>query len=173
MEEEKKDWVEKFSKDELIEDIQREFATDAKNNTGCGGFLLLLLVYNLVNGFITGDWLSQLWSFPVLLLPLFVFEIWWKKRMSKYEDAHQLVDMYQKYNKANKILGYLAALALVLYMSYDIYSDFGEVSMTKTIVFAAIGVILIGVLVWSLFRKRDKQPVEKELDRLRDMISKE
>ena len=41
MEEEKKDWVEKFSKDELIEDIQREFATDAKNNTGCGGFLLL------------------------------------------------------------------------------------------------------------------------------------
>ena len=93
--------------------------------------------------------------------------------MSKCEDAHQLVDMYQKYNKANKILGYLAALALVLYMSYDIYSDFGEVSMTKTIVFAAIGVILIGVLVWSLFRKRDKRPVEKELDRLRDMISKE
>lgn len=173
MEEEKKDWVEKFSKDELIEDIQREFATDAKNNTGCGGFLLLLLVYNLVNGFITGDWLSHEWYAPGILLLLFVFDIWWKKKMSKCEDAHQLVDMYQKYNKANKILGYLAALALVLYMSYDIYSDFGEVSMTKTIVFAAIGVILIGVLVWSLFRKRNKQPVEKELDRLRQLNAQE
>ncbi len=173
MEQENKDWVEIFSKDELVEDIQHEFATDAKNNIGCGGFLLLLLVYNLVNGFITGDWLSQLWSIPVLFLPLFVFEIWWKKRMSKCEDAHQLVDMYAKYNKTNKILGYIAELALVLYISYDIYSGFGEFGMTRTIVFAAIGIIIIGVLVWSLFRKRDKQPVEKELDRLRDMISKE
>ena len=173
MEEEKKDWVEKFSKDELIEDIQREFATDARNNIGCGGFLLILLVYNLIAAFETSDWVSQLWSLPAYFLLLFIYDIWWKKKMSKCEDAHKLVDMYQKYNKANKILGYLAALALVLYMSYDIYSDFGEVSMTKTIVFAAIGVILIGVLVWSLFRKRDKQPVEKELDRLRDMISKE
>ena len=93
--------------------------------------------------------------------------------MSKCEDAHQLVDMYAKYNKTNKILGYIAVLALVLYISYDIYSGFGEFGMTRTIVFAAIGIIIIGALVWSLFRKRDKQPVEKELDRLRDMISKE
>ncbi len=49
MEEEKKDWVEKFSKDELIEDIQREFASDAQNDIGCGGFLLLLLVYNVLS----------------------------------------------------------------------------------------------------------------------------
>ena len=173
MEEEKKDWVEKFSKDELIEDIQREFATDAKNNTGCGGFLLLLLVYNLVNGFITGDWLSLLWSFPVLLLPLFVFEIWWKKRMSKCEDAHQLVDMYAKYNKTNRILCYILAFAYVLYWCYDIYSDIGEASMTRIVVFAAFIIIIIGILIWSLFRKRGKRPVEKELDRLRDMISKE
>lgn len=173
MEEEKKDWVEKFSKDELIEDIQREFATDARNNIGCGGFFLVILVYNLVGVFETGDWLSQQWTVPAYILLLFIYEIWWKKRMSKCEDAHQLVDMYQKYNKTNKILGYLAALALVLYMSYDIYSDFGEVSRTKTIVFAAIGVIIIGILIWSLFRKRGKRPVEKELDRLRDMISKE
>lgn len=173
MEEEKKDWVEKFSKDELIEDIQREFATDARNGMGCGSFILILLVYFIFDSYRIGDWSSHEWYAPGILLLLFVFDIWWKKKMSKCEDAHQLVDMYQKYNKANKILGYLAALALVLYMSYDIYSDFGEVSMTKTIVFAAIGVILIGVLVWSLFRKRNKQPVEKELDRLRDMISKE
>lgn len=173
MEEEKKDWVEKFSKDELVDDIQREFATDAQNDIGCGGFLILLLVYNLVNGFITGDWLSQLWSFPVLLLPLFVFEIWWKKRMSKCEDAHQLVDMYAMYNKANKTLGYTVATAWILFMCYDFYSDLGEASMTRIVVFVAFIVIIIGILIWSLFRKRGKRPVEKEIDRLRDMISKE
>lgn len=173
MEEEKKDWVEKFSKDELIEDIQREFATDANNNIGCGGFLLLLLVYNLFSAFDTGDWLSQLWSLPAILLLLLIFDIWWKKKMSKCEDAHQLVDMYAKYNKANKILAYIAAIALVLYMCYEFYSDFGEASMTRTLVFAALIVIIIGILIWSLFRKRDKRPVEKELDRLRNMITKE
>lgn len=173
MQEEEKNWVEKFSKDELIEDIQREFATDARNNIGCGSFLLLFLVYNLVGAFETGDWLSELWSLPALFLLLFIYEIWWKKKMSKCEDAHKLVDMYQKYNKANKILSYIVAFALVLYFCYDIYSDFGEVSMTRTIVFAVIGVILIGVLIWSLFHKRDKQPVDKEIDRLNDLLSKE
>ena len=173
MEEEKKDWVEKFSKNELIEDIQREFATDAQNNIGCGGFLLLLLVYNIVSGFTTGDWFNNLWSMPAFLLPLFALEIWWKKKMSKCEDAHQLVDMYAKYNKANKILGYIVAIVLVLCMCYDYFSDFGEASMTRNILFAALIVIFIGILIWSLFRKRDKKPVEKELDRLRDMISEE
>lgn len=173
MQEEEKNWVEKFSKDELIEDIQREFATDARNNIGCGSFLLLFLVYNLVGAFETGDWLSELWSLPALFLLLFIYEIWWKKKMSKCEDAHKLVDMYQKYNKANKILSYIVAFALVLYFCYDIYSDFGEVSMTRTIVFAVIGVILIGILIWSLFHKRDKQPVDKEIDRLNDLLSKE
>ena len=70
-------------------------------------------------------------------------------------------------------MGCIAAIALVLYLCYDIYSDFGEASMTSTIVFAAIGGILIGVLVWSLFRKRNKQPVEKEIDRLNDLLSKD
>lgn len=171
MEEQEKKWVEKFNKDELIEDIQREFATDARNNIGCGGFFLVILVYNLVGVFETGDWLSQQWTVPAYILLLFIYEIWWKKKMSKCEDAHKLVDMYQKYNKTNKILGYIVAFALVLYFCYDIYSDFGEASMTSTIVFAAIGGILIGVLVWSLFRKRNKQPVEKEIDRLNDLLS--
>ena len=172
MEEQEKNWVEKFSKDELIEDIQREFATDARNNIGCGGFLLILLVFNLVGAFETGDWLSQLWSLPALLLLLFIYEIWWKKKMSKCEDAHQLVDMYAKYNKTNKILCYIAASALVLYLCYDIYSDFGEVSMTSTLIFSATVVIIIGILIWSLFHKRDKPPVEKEIDRLKDLLSK-
>ena len=173
MEEQDKNWVEKFSKDELIEDIQREFATDARNNIGCGSFLLLLLVYNLVGAYETGDWLPELWSVPAYLLLLFIYEIWWKKKMSKCEDAHKLVDMYQKYNKANKILGYILASGLVLYLCYDIYSDFGKVSMTRTIVFAVIGVIIMGILIWSLFHKRDKQPVDKEIDRLNDLLSKE
>lgn len=173
MEEEKKDWVEKFNKDELIEDIQREFATDARNNIGCGGFFLVILVYNLVGVFETGDWLSQQWTVPAYILLLFIYEIWWKKKMSKCEDAHKLVDMYQKYNKTNKILGYIVASALVLYFCYDIYSDFGEVSMTRTIVFSAVVIIIFGILIWSLFHKRDKQPVEKEIDRLNDLLSKE
>ena len=173
MEEEKKDWVEKFSKDELIEDIQREFGTDAKNNIGCGGVLLLLLVLNIISAFVTGDWLSELWSLPAVLLPLFIYEIWWKKKLSKCEDPQRLVDMYDKYKKYNKILSYIAMFALVLYISYDIYSDFGKVSLTTTLIFVALAVIIIGILVWSVFRKKDKQPVEKELDRLRDLISKE
>ena len=171
MEEQEKNWVEKFSKDELIEDIQHEFDTDARNNIGCGGFLLILLVFNLFSAFKTGNWSTQAWPALAWLLLLFIYEIWWKKKMSKCEDAHKLVDMYHKYNKANKILGCIAAIALVLYLCYDIYSDFGEASMTSTIVFAAIGGILIGVLVWSLFRKRNKQPVEKEIDRLNDLLS--
>lgn len=173
MEEQEKNWVEKFSKDELIEDIQREFATDARNNIGCGGFFLVILVYNLVGVFETGDWLSQQWTVPAYILLLFIYEIWWKKKMSKCEDAHKLVDMYQKYNKTNKILGYIVASALVLYFCYDIYSDFGEVSMTRTIVFSAVVIIIFGILIWSLFHKRDKQPVEKEIDRLNDLLSKE
>ena len=173
MEKEKKDWVEKFSKDELIEDIQREFGTDAKNNIGCGGVLLLLLVLNIISAFVTGDWLSELWSLPAVLLPLFIYEIWWKKKLSKCEDPQRLVDMYDKYKKYNKILSYIAMFALVLYISYDIYSDFGKVSLTTTLIFVALAVIIIGILVWSVFRKKDKQPVEKELDRLRDLISKE
>lgn len=173
MEEQEKKWVEKFSKDELIEDIQREFATDARNNIGCGGFFLVILVYNLVGVFETGDWLSQQWTVPAYILLLFIYEIWWKKKMSKCEDAHKLVDMYQKYNKTNKILGYIVASALVLYFCYDIYSDFGEVSMTRTIVFSAVVIIIFGILIWSLFHKRDKQPVEKEIDRLNDLLSKE
>jgi hypothetical protein len=173
MEEQEKNWVEKFSKDELIEDIQREFATDARNNIGCGGFLLILLVYNLIGAFETDDWVSQLWSLPAYFLLLFIYDIWWKKKMSKCEDAHKLVDMYQKYNKTNKILSYIVASALVLYFCYDIYSDFGEVSMTKTIVFSASVIIIIGIIIWSLFYKRDKPPVEKEIDRLNDLLSKE
>ena len=173
MEEEKNDWVEKFSKDELIEDIQREFATDAKNNIGCGGVFLLLIVYNVISAFSTGDWVSVLWSLPAILLLLFVFEIWWKKKLSKCEDAHQLVDTYDKYKKANKILGFIAAFALVIYICYDIYFDFGKVSISVTLIFAAIALIIIGFLVWGMFRKRDKQPVEKEIDRLRELISKE
>lgn len=173
MEEQEKKWVEKFNKDELIEDIQREFATDARNNIGCGGFFLVILVYNLVGVFETGDWLSQQWTVPAYILLLFIYEIWWKKKMSKCEDAHKLVDMYQKYNKTNKILGYIVASALVLYFCYDIYSDFGEVSMTRTIVFSAVVIIIFGILIWSLFHKRDKQPVEKEIDRLNDLLSKE
>ena len=93
--------------------------------------------------------------------------------MSKCEDAHQLVDMYAMYNKANKTLGYTVAIGWILFMCYDFYSDFGEASMTRIVVFAAFIVIIIGILIWSLFRKRGKRPVEKELDRLRDMISKE
>ena len=173
MEEQEKNWVEKFSKDELIEDIQHEFATDARNNIGCGGFFLVILVYNLVGVFETGDWLSQQWTVPAYILLLFIYEIWWKKKMSKCEDAHKLVDMYQKYNKTNKILGYIVASALVLYFCYDIYSDFGEVSMTRTIVFSAVVIIIFGILIWSLFHKRDKPPVEKEIDRLNDLLSKE
>ncbi len=172
MEEQEKNWVEKFSKDELIEDIQREFATDARNNIGCGGFLLILLVFNLVGAFETGDWLSQLWSLPALLLLLFIYEIWWKKKMSKCEDAHQLVDMYAKYNKTNKILGCIAAIALVLYWCYDFYSNFGKESMATTLISAALIALLFGILVWFLFHKRDKQPVEKEIDRLKDLLSK-
>ena len=173
MGEQENNWVEKFNKDELIEDIQREFATDAKNNIGCGGFFLVILVYNLVGVFETGDWLSQQWTVPAYILLLFIYEIWWKKKMSKCEDAHKLVDMYQKYNKTNKILGYIVASALVLYFCYDIYSDFGEVSMTRTIVFSAVVIIIFGILIWSLFHKRDKPPVEKEIDRLNDLLSKE
>lgn len=173
MEEQEKKWVEKFNKDELIEDIQREFATDARNNIGCGGFFLVILVYNLVGVFETGDWLSQQWTVPAYILLLFIYEIWWKKKMSKCEDAHKLVDLYQKYNKTNKILGYIVASALVLYFCYDIYSDFGEVSMTRTIVFSAVVIIIFGILIWSLFHKRDKPPVEKEIDRLNDLLSKE
>ena len=129
MEEEKKDWVKKFSKDELIEDIQREFATDAKNNIGCAGVFLLLIVFNVISAFKTSDWLSALWSAPAILLILFAFDIWWKKKLSKCEDAHLLVDTYDKYTKANKILGSIVAFALVLYICYDIYSDFGKVSI--------------------------------------------
>lgn len=173
MEEQDNNWVEKFSKDELIEDIQREFATDVRNNIWCGSFFLFLLVCNLVGAFETGDWMSELLSLPAFLLLLFIYEIWWKKKMSKCEDAHKLVDVYHKYNKANKILGYILASALVLYLCYDLYSDFGEVSMTRTIVFAVIGVIVMGIIIWSLFHKRDKQPVDKEIDRLNDLLSKE
>ena len=173
MEEQEKNWVEKFSKDELIEDIQHEFATDARNNIGCGGFFLVILVYNLVGVFETGDWLSQQWTVPAYILLLFIYEIWWKKKMSKCEDAHKLVDMYQKYNKTNKILGYIVASALVLYFCYDIYSDFGKESVAITLISIAIAGIVIGLLTWALFRKRDKMPVEKEMDRLRDMISEE
>jgi len=170
MEEQEKNWVEKFSKDELIEDIQSEFATDARNNIGCGGFLLILLVGNLVSAFKTGDWSSQLWSLPALLLPLFIYEIWWKKRMSKCENAHQLVNMYAKYNKTNRILCYILAFAFVLYWCYDIYSDIGKESLATTLFCAAVFVIL---LIWSLFSKKDKKPVEKEIDRLNDLLSKE
>ena len=170
---EKKDWVEKFSKDELIEDIKREFDSDAKNNIGCGGLVLLLIVYNLIGAFETGDWVSQLWSLPAYFLLLFIYDIWWKKKMSKCEDAHRLVDMYDKYTKANKIFGYIAAFALVLYMGYDIYSDFGKVSLATTLLFSALALIIIGFLVWSHFNKGDKKPVEKELEHLRDLLSKE
>lgn len=173
MEEEKKDWVEKFSKDELIEDIQREFATDARNNIGCSGLILLLLVYNLYSAYGTAYWSSALWSLSTFLFIFFVLDIWWKKRMSKCKDTHQLVNMYDKYNKANKILGYIAAIVLVLYISYDIYSDFGKESVAITLISIAIAGIVIGLLTWALFRKRDKMPVEKEMDRLRDMISEE
>lgn len=173
MEEQEKNWVEKFSKDELIEDIQRVFAADAKNNIGCGSFFLLLLVYNLVGAFETADWWSQQWAVPAYILLLFIYEIWWKKKMSKCEDAHELVDMYQKYNKINKTMGNIAASALVLYLCYDIYSDFGKVSMARTLVFAAFVVIIIGILIWGQFHKRDKRPVEKEIDRLNDLLSKE
>lgn len=173
MEEEKKDWVEKFSKDELIEDIQREFATDARNNTGCGSILLILLVYCLFSALSTGDWSSDLWSMPAILLPPLVIDIWWKKRMSKCEDTHQLVNMYDKYNKAKKIFSYIVAIVLVLYICYDIYSDFGKESVAITLISIAIAGIVIGLLTWALFRKRDKMPVEKEMDSLRDMISEE
>ena len=173
MEEEKKDWVKKFSKDELIEDIQREFATDAKNNIGCAGVFLLLIVFNVISAFKTSDWLSALWSAPAILLILFAFDIWWKKKLSKCEDAHLLVDTYDKYKKYNKILSYIAMFALVLYISYDIYSDFGKVSLTTTLIFVALAVIIIGFLIWAVFGKRDKKPVEKEIDRLRELISKE
>ena len=170
---EKKDWVEKFSKDELIEDIKREFDSDAKNNIGCGGLVLLLIVYNIVMGLVTGDWASTRWTLPAFLLALFGFDTWWKKKMSKCEDAHRLVDMYDKYTKANKIFGYIAAFVLVLYIGYDIYSDFGKVSLATTLLFSALALIIIGFLVWSHFNKGDKKPVEKELEHLRDLLSKE
>ena len=173
MEEEKKDWVEKFSKEELIEDIQREFATDARNGMGCGSFILILLVYFIFDSYGIGDWSSHEWYAPGILLLLFVLDIWWKKKMSKCEDAHQLVDMYAKYDKTYRIFGYIGAIVLLLYMCYDIYSDFGEVSLTGTLIRSVIAVIFIGVLVWTLFRKRGKKPVEKEIDRLRQLNAQE
>lgn len=172
-EDEKKDWVEKFSKDELIEDIQREFATDARNNIGCSGLILLLLVYYLYSAYGTADWSSALWSLPTFLFILFAFDIWWKKKMSKCEDAHQLVDMYDKYNKANKTLSYVAAFALVLYICYDLYSDLGKVSTTSILITVAVVGVILGVIVWSLFRKIDKKPIDKEMDRLRELNTKE
>jgi TRAP-type uncharacterized transport system fused permease subunit len=173
MEEQEKNWVEKFSKDELIEDIQHEFATDARNNIGCGGFLLILLVFNLFSAFKTGNWSTQAWPALAWLLLLFIYEIWWKKKMSKCEDAHQLVDMYDKYNKANKTLSYVAAFALVLYICYDLYSDLGKVSTTSILITVAVVGVILGVIVWSLFRKIDKKPIDKEMDRLRELNTKE
>ena len=176
MEEQEKNWVEKFSKDELIEDIQSEFATDARNNIGCGSFLLLFLVFNLFGAFETEDWSPQYLSFLAILLLFFIYDICMKKKMSKSEDAHQLVDMYQKYNKANRIFGYVAEFVLILYVCYELYSDFGEASMTRTLIYAALVVILIGNLIWNLFHKKDKRakkPVDKEIDRLNDLLSKE
>lgn len=169
MEEEKKDWTEKFSKDELIEDIQGEFSNDAKNNIGCGGILLILIVMNVVSVLSTGDVSSITWSSVILLL-IFVFEIWWKKKLSKCDGAQQLVDTYDKYKKQNKSFSYLLGILFFLYTCYYIYSDYGKVSLSETLVWAAIAILIFGIIIWALFYKRDKLPVEKEIDRLRQLL---
>jgi len=173
MEEEKKNWIEKLSKEELMEDIQREFATDARNGIGCGVFLLLLLVVNVVDMFSDGNWYSNGLCGPAVLFLLFIFDIWWKKKMSKCEDAHQLVDMYVKYDKAYRIFGFIIAIALELYICYNIYSYFGKVSMTRTLIYSVVAVAVAVILVWALFHKGNKKPVEKEIDRLRELNAQE
>ena len=162
MEEEKKHWVEKFSKDELIEDIQREFATDARNNMGCGGLLLLVLVLNY---FYMSD-LSNGWI--VYFVILFAYDFWWKKKMSKCDDAHRLVTMYDKYRIISKIIAGIAVLALCIYS----FIDDGERSVTSAAIWFVFWTIIVGLCLWSLFRKK-KTPVELEIDRLRELLAQE
>ena len=163
MEEEKVHWVEKFSKDELIEDIQKEFATDARNYMGCGGFFLLLLVLNCFSN----RWMENV-SLPVFVVILAAIEIWWKKKMSKCNDAHRLVAMYDKYRIISKIIAGIAVLALCIYH----YIDQGEHSVTSAAIWFLFGIIIVGICLWSLFRKK-KTPVELEIDRLRELLAQE
>lgn len=163
MEEEKKHWVEKFSKDELIEDIQKEFATDARNNLGCGGFFLLVLVLNC---FSTRR--LEFVSLPVFVVVFEAFDFWWKKKMSKGDDAHRLVSMYDKYRIISKIIAGIAVLALCIYG----FIDDGEHSVTSAAIWFVFWTIIVGLCLWSLFRKK-KTPVELEIDRLRELLAQE
>ena len=163
MEEENKDWVEKFNKDELIEDIQREFATDARNNLGCGGILLLVLLLICF----TNRW-TELVSCSVIVVILEAFEFLWKKKMSKCDDAHRLVALYDKYRIVSKIIAGIAVLAVCVYGFFD----HSEGDVTYAVSWCVFGTICIGVLLWSLFRKK-KTPVELELDRLRELLAQE
>ena len=161
--EENKDWVEKFSKDELIEDIQREFATDARNNLGCGGLFLLVL---LLNVFFYRR--IELVSLPVFVVVYAAFDFWWKKKMSKCDDAHRLVAMFDKYKIISKII---AGIAVLFVCSYGFIDNGGD-SVTYTAIWFVIGTIFIGLFFWSLFRKK-KTPVELEIDRLRELHAQE
>ena len=163
MEEEKEQWVEKFSKDELIEDIQREFATDARNYMGCGGFFLLVMVLN----YFSTRWVDFV-SLPVFIVILATFEFWWKKKMSKCDDAHRLVAMYDKYRIVSKIIAGIAILAVCVYGFFE----YSEGDVTYAVSWFVFGTIFIGVLIWSLFRKK-KTPVELEIDRLRELLDQE
>lgn len=161
--EENKDWVEKFSKDELIEDIQREFATDARNNLGCGGLFLLVL---LLNVFFYRR--IELVSLPVFVVVYAAFDFLWKKKMSKCDDAHRLVALYDKYRIVSKIIAGIAVLAVCVYGFFD----HSEGDVTYAVSWFVFGTIFIGVLIWSLFRKK-KTPVELEIDRLRELLDQE
>lgn len=163
MEQEKKHWVEEFSKDELIEDIQREFATDARNNMGCGTIFLLLLVLNIIS-----YRRIELVSLPVVVVVMAAFDFWWKKKMSKCDDAHRLVAMYDKYRIVSKIIAVIVVLALCVYS----FIDYGELSVTSAAILLVLGTIIVGLCLWSLFRKK-KTPVELEIDRLRELLAQE
>ena len=165
----------KYSKEELVERIKAQNAEDLKTNTGCGTIFLVIIVLNIFSFAIDNDieWSTVLQncSVPLVIVLWSIIEVWWKKRMNKCTDAEELVSVHKKYTKYRKA-EYIVALVLMVIISYPLYLKYAATTVPVWLSILVWGawVALFCLLLWRLFKKPKKSPIDQDIELLQELI---
>ena len=160
---------------ELMERIKAQYAEDLKTSIGCGTIFLVILVMNIFSFAIDNDivWSDVLknCSVPLVIVLWSIIEVWWKKRMNKCTDAEELVSMHKKYTKYRKA-EYIVALMLMVILTYPLYLKYAATTDPEWLSISVWGawVVLFCLLLWRLFKKPKKSPIDQDIELLQELI---
>ena len=164
--------LDNLSKDELMERIRTKCNAEMRPLKIMVCFVLVILIYELVDYWWVKSTELSYCALPAIVVLWSAIEVWWKNRMSKCDDAKQMVSLHENYIKYQKA-EYFIALVVGVFLAYLFYKDYhaSVAPLWLTVFIVGLGVALFCWIVWHLI-KLPKELSNPEIDRLRELKEK-